>query len=115
MRVIALSRDTAAEVARHAARDDLDLLLLSDPDLRVIRAFGLLHEKAGRFSTFEVLGVPLGFPTGKQGMAIPTTLLVDEGGVVRWIDQAEDYRIRGDTARIEQALAEVFGEAPPAG
>jgi hypothetical protein len=41
-------------------------------------------------------------------MAIPTTLLVDEDGIVRWIDQADDYRIRSDTARVLTAAAEAF-------
>jgi hypothetical protein len=43
-------------------------------------------------------------------MAIPTTLILDEDGIVRWIDQAEDYRLRGDRTRTEGALREAFGE-----
>lgn len=47
-------------------------------------------------------------PTGYKTMAIPTTLLVDEQGVVRWIDQADAYRLCGDERRVSQALAEAF-------
>lgn len=43
-------------------------------------------------------------------MAIPTTLILDEEGIVRWINQADDYRIRGDRERTEQALIDVFGQ-----
>lgn len=48
--------------------------------------------------------------TRKGQMAIPTTLLLDEEGIVRWIDQADDYRLRGDRARTENALKRVYGE-----
>ena len=44
-------------------------------------------------------------------MAIPTTLLVDEGGVIRWIDQADDYRLRSSQERVLQAVKEAFGQS----
>ncbi|MEO7328047.1 MAG: redoxin domain-containing protein [Minicystis sp.] len=111
VRVIALSKDGVAEARAHKAEDRLPFLLLSDPPLKVIRAFGLLHEKALEFKTWTILGLPLGVPRGKKSMAIPTTVLVDERGVVRWIDQATDYRLRGDEARLRAALTETFGAA----
>ena len=43
-------------------------------------------------------------------MAIPTTLLIDEKGIIRWIDQADDYRLRSDNERVMTAVREVFGE-----
>ena len=33
------------------------------------------------------------------------SILVDAAGQIRWIDQAEDYRIRGDEKRVVQALS----------
>jgi len=112
--VFCISKDTVAQAAAHKARDGLPFSLWCDPDLRVIGAMGLLHHKAIQFTTFTILGVPLGFPSGSKTMAIPTTLLIDEKGIVRWIDQADDYRLRGDEARIEAALGRAFG-VPPAG
>jgi len=87
--------------------------LLSDPELAIIKRFGLLHEGAIVFRTFLVGGArfPLGWPIGFKQMAIPTTLLLDEDHVVRWIDQADDYRVRGDERRTQQALEQTFG--PP--
>ena len=111
VRVITLSKDTLAQARKHKETDQLPFLLLSDPDLRVIRSFGLLHEKALQFKTTTIFGVPLGVPSGKTTMAIPTTLLVDEAGVVRWIDQADDYRLRGDEARVREAVIAAFGPA----
>lgn len=110
IRILALSKDTVEQAALHKGRDGLPFDLLADPELRVIRAFGLLHEKALEFRTWTVAGIPLGLPSGKKTMAIPTTLIVDEKGIVRWIDQADDYRIRGDEKRITDALAAVFGD-----
>ncbi|MCP4810336.1 MAG: redoxin domain-containing protein [Proteobacteria bacterium] len=109
--VVAISKDTPALAAAHRVRDELTLTLLTDSDLDVIRAFGLLHEGAIEFRTFLVGGVrfPLGWPVGFKRMAIPTTLLLDEKRVVRWIDQADDYRVRGDEERTRAALAETYG------
>ena len=107
--VVALSKDSPSQVRAHRERDGLRLQLLADPELAVIRAFGLLHHKALEFKTWTLLGTPVGVPTRSTTMAIPTTLLVDEHGIVRWIDQADDYRIRGDEARVTQALRDTFG------
>jgi len=42
-------------------------------------------------------------------MAIPTSLLIDEHGVIRWIDQSDDYRLRSSNERVLQAVREAFG------
>ena len=42
-------------------------------------------------------------------MAIPTSLLIDERGVIRWIDQADDYRLRSGEQRVLEAIDGVFG------
>lgn len=110
VKIVALSRDTQAQVQRQQKRDSLSFTLLSDPKLAVIRQFGLVHHKGLPFKTFHLFGIPLGVPRKPQSMAIPTTLIVDQDGIVRWIDQADDYRMRGDEARIRAALADVFGE-----
>lgn len=110
--LVALSKDSVADAARHKRRDGLGFTLLADPDLEVIRAYGLLHHRAVEFSTmpFSLFGIPLALYTGRRTMAIPTTLLVDELGIVRWIDQADDYRLRGDAERIRLAIDAAFAE-----
>jgi len=110
--VIAVSKDAPELVRAHRERDGLTFPLLSDPELALITRMGLLHEAGLEFKTFLVgpTRFPLGWPTRYKRMAIPTTLILDEQHTVRWIDQADDYRLRGDVARIEGALAEVFGE-----
>jgi len=114
VRIVALSKDTVEQVRYHYDRDRLDALLLSDADLTVIRQYGVEHHKAMEFSIgrFQLFGVPLALVPTVKTMAIPTTLLLDEHGVVQWIDQADDYRLRSDVDRVLQAVCDVFG--PPA-
>ncbi|TFH22085.1 MAG: redoxin domain-containing protein [Myxococcales bacterium] len=109
--VLALSKDTPEFARVHRERDGLSFTLLTDPDVSIIKRFGLLHEGGLEFRTsFTVWGLPVGWMTRKGQMAITTTLLLDEEGIVRWIDQADDYRLRGDRARTENALKRVYGE-----
>jgi len=108
--VVALSKDTVEEAAIQKKRDGLTLTLLADPKLEVIRQYGLEHHKALGFTTGTVtfLGIPLAFQPSFKTMAIPTSMLIDENGIILWIDQADDYRVRGDDERIRQAVDSVF-------
>jgi peroxiredoxin len=109
--VVALSKDTVEEAAIHKNRDQLSLKLLSDSNLDVIRQYGVEHHKALNFKTgkFMVFTIPLGFTPSFKTMAIPTTLLLDENGIIKWIDQADDYRIRSNSDRVLEAVKSVFG------
>jgi alkyl hydroperoxide reductase subunit AhpC len=111
IRVVALSKDSVAEAAIHKDRDGLTVTLLADPKLEVIRQYGVEHHKALNFTTgrFMIFGIPLGFTPSFRTMAIPTSMLVDEHGVIRWIDQSEDYRVRSDDRRVREAVGSVFG------
>lgn len=108
---VALSKDDPELAARQVERDGLSFPLLSDPELKVIRQYGVEHHKAFEFSTvaFTVFGMPLALVPRVKAMAIPTTLLIDEAGIVRWIDQTDDYRLRSSEERVLQAIDEVFG------
>lgn len=109
--IFALSKDTVDDAAKQKKRDRIHFTLLSDPQLVVIKQYGLEHHKAIEFSTgsFTLFGIPLALVPTVKTMAIPTTILVDEDGIVRWIDQADDYRIRSDNSRIVTAIDDVFG------
>jgi peroxiredoxin len=110
--VVALSKDSVADAARHKTRDGLRFTLLSDPDLTVIKQYGVEHHKALEFSTvsFSLFGIPLALVPSVKKMAIPTTLLLDEQGVIRWIDQADDYRLRSNEERVLEAVRAAFGQ-----
>ncbi len=111
VRIVALSKDDLEDAAMHKGRDSLDLTLLSDPNLDVIRQYGLEHHKALEFSTvrFKVGGIPLALVPSVKTMAIPTTLLIDEAGIIRWLDQTDDYRLRSDEGRVMDAVTSTFG------
>lgn len=113
VRVIALSKDTAQEAAIHRARDGIRVLLLCDPQLEVIRQYGVEHHKAFGFDTgsFSLFGIPFALLPSFKTMAIPTSLLIDEHGIVRWIDQPDDYRLRSDEDRVMGAVRAAFDGA----
>jgi peroxiredoxin len=68
-RIIAASADGRQDSAK-TALDFPHLLVLSDPDARLVAAAGVLHAKAG--------------PHGED-IAAPTTVLIDREGRVRWV------------------------------
>jgi peroxiredoxin len=94
--LVAISPDTVAEARAMRERGSFGLTLLSDASLAVVDRYGVRHAKG------------LAAPSAGRGMlrplAIPTTFLIDAEGVVRWIDQAEDYRVRSDAPRVLAAV-----------
>jgi peroxiredoxin Q/BCP len=101
--LVAISPDTVEEARAMRAKTGLGLTLLSDASLAVTDRYGVRHPKG---FTPPTTGRPMIRP-----LAIPTTFLVDAGGVVRWVDQAEDYRVRSDAARVLAAVRAALGRA----
>ena len=91
--MVAISPDTVAEAAQMRSKFGLGMRVLSDESLAVTDLYNLRHEKA---------------VAGKRGpirsLAIPTTFFVGADGIVKWIDQAEDYRVRSDADRVLVAV-----------
>jgi len=112
IQTIALSGDTAEQALIHTQRDKLNMLLLGDPQLEVIRTFGVEHQKAIGWDSTNMktfFGVSMSMNMFKvRSMSVPTTLLIDEHGVIQWIDQSDDYRIRASKERILQAIKQYF-------
>ncbi len=86
-------------------RHHLGVRLLSDASLAVTERYNLVHR------TFAPVRGPV------RPLAIPTTILVDAAGIVRWIDQTPDWRVRSSADRVlaavRQALAGGDGQAAP--
>ncbi len=95
MRMVAVSPDTVEEAAKMKRKLQLGFDIISDESLELIDLFGLRHEKGLAVAPGRKIMRPL---------AIPTTFLVDTEGVVRWIDQADDYRVRSDATRVLEAV-----------
>jgi peroxiredoxin len=72
--------------------------MLSDRDARVIDEFGIRNQ-----------GIHSGMPGEAKVMPIPTTALVDAEGMVRWIDQSENYQRRSDPDYVMTAIREHLG------
>jgi peroxiredoxin len=98
--VVALCTDTPAKIREGRAKHGLQAVMLSDRDLAVTRLLGLENR------------APKVKPPGVPGLPVPTTILVDAHGIVRWIDQAADYQIRSRPERVGAALRDVLGPAP---
>ena len=67
--------------------------MLADPDLAVTELYGLRNQK---------------IQTGPPGrpQPVPTSILADAEGVIRWIDQSENYQRRSDPDFVLAALRE---------
>ena len=86
VRPIAISVDTPEQSRDLAKKAGYTFPILSDRDGAVIRTYDLTHKGAG------IEG---------HDVARPAEFLVDRGGVVRWRNLTEDYRVR---ARPEEIL-----------
>lgn len=93
-----MSSDTVDKIASGMRKHGLRAVMLSDPDLVVTDRYNLRNPK--NFALKSGVIVPL---------AIPTTVLVDGAGIVRWIDQADDYQKRSDPERVLAAIRATLG------
>jgi hypothetical protein len=89
----AISYDSVAVLKSFADRQHIGFPLLSDPDSKVIRSYGILNETIDRHTPF-------------YGIPNPGTYVLNERGVVVAKYFEDDYRVR-DTA--ESILLRQFG------
>ena len=86
--VIAISYDSVEVLAKFADRRKITFPLLSDPDSKTIRAYGLLNKEA----------------KGKvEGIPYPGTMLIGEDGVIRAKLFVEGYKDRHSTDELIKA------------
>ena len=97
--MVAISPDPVDAARGMKCKLGLSMTVLSDESLAVTDLYGLRYQKGMAGDPKRKIFRPL---------AIPTTLLVDSGGIVRWIDQAEDYRVRSDAPRVIAAVRSVL-------
>lgn len=90
--------DTAEQIRKGRSKHGLRATMIPDPDLVVTDRFNLRNPK--NFAPKPGVIIPL---------PIPTTILVDAEGVVRWIDQATDYQQRSDPDRVGAAIRQALG------
>jgi peroxiredoxin len=91
--VVTVCADTPEEIRRGRGKHGLRAAMLADPDLAVTDRYHLRNPR--NFAPRPGVVIPL---------PIPTTILVDAAGTVRWIDQATDYMHRSDPERVLAAI-----------
>jgi peroxiredoxin len=96
--IVALSSDSVEATAKGRRKHGLGAIMLADPDLVVTDRYNLRNPR--NFALKSGIIVPL---------AIPTTFLVDREGIVRWIDQADDYQQRSEPDRVLAAIRAALG------
>src|SRR6185369_16584956 len=87
------------QIRRGRAKHGLRATMLPDPALVITDRYNLRNPK--NFAPKPGIIIPL---------PIPTTILVDAGGIVRWIDQASDYMHRSDPERVLSAIRATLGD-----
>ena len=95
--MVTVSTDTSTEIRLGRGMHGLKGTMLADPKLKVITLFGLRNKNINNFRL-----------PGRPGLPVPTSLLVDESGVVVWKDQADDYARRSDPTVVKSALNDCF-------
>lgn len=90
--IVTVSSDTPAEIRAGRVSHGLKATMLADPDLEITGRMNLVNP-----SNLTPRGL-------RAPMPIPTTFLVDRDGVVRWVDQSDDYMIRSAPDRVLAAI-----------
>lgn len=116
VQIMAISNDTVEQQKAHSIRDNISHTLISDPQLNIIRQYGVEHHKAiGATSNnlISIFGIamPLPWKMKYTPMSIPTSLLIDENGKIVWIDQSDDYRLRASEEAVMGAVKANFGNS----
>lgn len=92
--VVTVCAETADAIRSGRVKHGLDATMVPDPELTITDLFGLRNPR--NFAPKPGLVIPL---------PIPTTILVDREGIVRWIDQSADYMRRSAPEVVRAALA----------
>jgi peroxiredoxin len=96
--IVAVSADTVEKTAQGMGKHGLRAVMLADPELAVIERYNLRKERNLALKSGVIVPLP-----------IPTTFLVDRAGIVRWIDQTDDYQRRSDPERVLAAIRAALG------
>jgi peroxiredoxin len=92
-RVIAVSPDSVEENAEVARKLGLGFPILSDPDLDLTKALGLVH---------------VGGAMDGRDIPRPATFII-QGGQILWRDLTDNWRVRVRAGELLEALTEVLG------
>ena len=93
IQILTVSTDKPAEIKAGHGMHGLGATMLADPQLKIIDQFGYRNKNINNFRM-----------PGRPGLPVPTTLLVNSEGKVRWRDQSANYTQRSDPDYIADAI-----------
>src|SRR5271163_4366981 len=88
-------------------KNELTFTVLSDPGNQIATALGVLTAPTDDARAAQhTLGVdlPANNADGTYGVPMPTVVIVDSGGIIRWIDVHPNYTTRTEVADILDAV-----------
>ena len=91
VQIVTVCTDKPEKIRAGRSKHGLQATMLADPELAVTDRYGLRNQLV---------------QTGPPGRAqpVPTSILADADGVIRWIDQSENYQRRSDPDYVLGAL-----------
>lgn len=92
--------------------NELTYTVLSDPGNQIATGLGILtvpSEDAGKTQAALGLDVAAGNADATNSLPMPTVVLVDQAGVITWIDVHPDYSTRTEIADILDAVTTTIG------
>ncbi len=87
-------------------------MVLSDPGNQIAGRLGILTAPSDRAQAAQLqLGLDLTQVNadGTTALPMPTVIVVDTSGVIRWIDVHRDYTIGTEPDQILQAITQTIG------
>jgi len=97
VRVVAVSVDRPEDIRNLCRKQGYAYTFLSDAKREVIRRYDLVHVNGG--------------PSGD--IARPAEFLIDPGGVIRWVNLSEDYRVRARPKQMLQVIDSLRSASTP--
>lgn len=91
--VVTVCADGAEQIRQGRPKHGLRAVMLPDPELVITDRYGLRNPRNFALKSGVIVPLP-----------IPTTILVDADGIVRWIDQSADYMHRSEPERVLAAI-----------
>ncbi len=97
--MVTVCSDTAGQIRTGRRKHGLRAVMLPDPTLAITDRYALRNPRNFAPKPGVIISLP-----------IPTTILVDADGIVRWIDQAMDYMRRSDPERVIGELKKIVND-----
>ena len=109
--LIAVSPQTPDGSLSTRQAKELTFTVLSDPGNQIARQLGILTAPSdGAQAANLQLGLDLTQVNadGTTGLPMPTVIITDAAGVIRWIDAHRDYTTRTEPGQILQAITQTI-------